>query len=257
MNRIIELIFDEKMDQGVYAISITNDPAIEENFIYFANKKEDRYFYTLKPEYVGDEMVIETSHNLCKKFAKGDAVSYTAETIRGWSRYTNYTKWGFMDTGFNFLRNFPADGQNLGSACMFGCRHMLKKKIDFHKTFNFNLEFGKVEKRRIRGPIMIGNHMMYRPKEDIDNKTDGYVYFSNATVEKLQQYYGIKSSTTLLHKQDISRHMIMTKSYMDKSDSKHWKWMGEYYVISDFVWDSISNGSLKGFSVEIQATPLL
>jgi hypothetical protein len=255
MNRIIEMIFQEE-DPGVMAISIVDDPAIEENFIYFANKKTDRYIYTLKPEYIGDEMVIDTSHNLCKKFAKGDAVSYSDDTIRGWSRYTNYTKWGFKDTAFNFLRNFPLDGVDLGSGCMFGCRHMLKKKIDYHKTFNFQMEFKKADKRRISGPIMVGNHLMYRPKEDLDGKDDGYVYFCNHTVEKLQKHYGIKASTTLLHRQDISQNVIMTKSWMDKSDPKHWKWMGEYYIISDFIWDSIQNGSLQGFSVEISCSPV-
>jgi len=247
---LLEELFFNPNDPGILAVSIVPNPAIKEEFILFA--VPDKYYYTLRPEYTSDSMVIDTSHNLCKKYAKGDLVSYSVPVIQSWRRYTQYKGWGFTDDGNTILSNFPDNGVDLGS-CMFGCRHYLKKVGMFHNNFSFQYEFKTYDtkQRRIRGPVMIGNKMILRPPRDMDGVNWGYVWFSNFTVDRLQKAYGINSNSTFLHEVDISKNMIMTKSWVDKTDPKHWTWMAEYAVISDFIWEQIKSGQVRGFSVEL------
>lgn len=248
-----ELEFTE-MDLGVLAVSIVPDPAIEKNFTMFSVPQ--KYYYTLKPEFVGEPLLMDNSHSLCKKYAKGDAVSYTENVIKSWSRYTQYKGWGFIDGESNdFFNNFP-QRSDLGG-CMFGCRHMLKKVGMFHKTISFQFEFeqSNTKPRRIKGPIMVGNKSILRPPDDLNGKDWGYVWFSNKTVEKLQKSYGINSSATMMHQIDISKNVIMTRSWLDKSDPNHWEWWGEYHILSDFVWQQIQDGQVRGFSIEVAVSP--
>ena len=51
MNRIIEMIIDENMDLGVFAISVVENPAIEEDFVYMsAQGKESVMMSTVDEE---------------------------------------------------------------------------------------------------------------------------------------------------------------------------------------------------------------
>lgn len=250
---IQELEFKET-DLGVLAVSIVPDPAIEQDFVTFAIAP--KYYYTLKPEYAGDPMVIDTSHELCKKYAKGDAVSYSIPTIKSWKRYAQYKGWGFKDDASSILEEIPGSIIDMGNI-MFGCRHMLKRVDSFHKTLSFNFNFENVDTKpkRIRGPVMVANKPILRPPDDLDGVNYGYVYFSNETLENLQKAYGINSSATMLHQMDISKNVIMTKSWIDKTNEKQWVWMAEYHILSDFIWEQIQNKTVKGFSVEIVCSP--
>jgi len=250
---IQELEFKET-DLGVLAVSIVPDPAIELPFTTFA--VAPKYYYTLKPEYVGEEMVIDTSHSLCKKYAKGDAVAYSVPVIQSWKRYYQYKNWGFKTEAEQILSEAPGSTIDLGNV-MFGCRHMLKRVDMFHKTISFDYKFSEVDTkpRRIRGPVMVANKMILRPPADLNGVDFGYVWFSNDTIEKLQKSYGINSSATMLHQMDISNNVIMTKSWVDKTNDKSWVWMAEYHILSDFIWEQIQTGSVRGFSVELQASP--
>jgi hypothetical protein len=247
---IVQELFYDEQDDGILGISIVKDPAIEKLFTQFA--VEPRYFYTLRPEYGGAPMVLNTSHNLCKKYAKGDRVAYSAKTIKGMTRYIKYgDKWGFTPEASLYFNNFPHVGTDLGN-CMYGCRHHFKKKDDFHRNMSFQFEFEKVEKpRRIKGPVMIGNKPIFRPPEDLDGVHWGYVYFSNETVEKLQKNFGINSTATFLHSTNISKYMIMTKSWLVKDNPLHWEWWAEYHILNDFIWEQIIDGEVQGFSVEV------
>lgn len=253
-----ELVYS-KEDLGVLAVSIVPNPAIEKNFVNFGKLNfaiPDKYFYTLKPEYTGEPMLLETSHSLCKKYAKGDSVGYTMNTINGWSRYTQYKGWGFTDTAKSLFDSVDTTGIDLG-LCMYGCRHMLKKKSMFHSNFSFQYEFKKIDskQKRIKGPIMIANKPILRPPEELDKVHWGYVWFSNETLENLQKSYGLNSTSTFLHQVDISKNMIMTKTWIDKTNPKNWEWWAEYAVLSDFVWEQIQDNQVRGFSVEINCSP--
>jgi hypothetical protein len=253
MNILREIIMLDDVD-AVYAISLVKEPAIQEDFLHFKkfNFAEENYYYALKPEYVGEELTIDTSHELCKNYAQGDRVAYTTEDIKSWSKYTSQDDWGFTPDATDFFSNFPNAGVNLP---MYNCRHYLKKAQKFHNNFSSEMNFEVTTKpRRVVGSVMIANKPMYRPPEELDGVNYGYVWYSNETLEKFFNKFGKKSNATFLHQMDITDKMILTKSWIDKSNPRSWRWMAEYYILSDFIWQSILDNDVKGFSVEIVGT---
>jgi len=250
-----ELVIENDVD-NVYAISLVKNPAIQENFMHFKKmmkfKDEPLYFYALRPEFVGDELIIDTSHNLCKSFAHGESIAYTEEEVRSWSKYANDEGWGMEPDAPTWFSNFPKEGVNLP---MYGCRHHLKKKQMFHSNFSTTINFEMSTKpRRIVGPVMVANKPMLRPAEEMDGVNMGYVWYSNDTLQSYYERFGKKSNATLLHELDISDYLILMKSWIDKTDSAQHKWMAEYYVLSDFIWQQILDGDVAGFSVEMVAS---
>lgn len=253
MNILKEIIMSDDVD-AIYAISLVKEPAIQEDFLHFKKFEfaEDTYYYALRPDYAGDPLIIDTSHELCKNKAHGEGIAYTVNDIKKWAQFTDEENWGFTPDAKTWFNNFPNEGTNLP---MYGCRHYLKKATKFHKTFSSELKFEKSSKpRRIVGPVMTANKPILRPPDQLDGVNYGYVWYSNETLEKFYNKFGKKSNSTFLHEMDITDKMIMTASWIDKSNERSWRWMAEFYVLSDFIWQAILDEDVKGFSVEMVAS---
>lgn len=252
-----ELIIGDLIDK-VYAISLVKYPAIEENFLHFKKimkfQDEDIWYYSLKPEHKGESLTISTSHKLCVSHAFGERVGYTIDQIKSWSKNVGKKDEGFTPNASAWFANFPGNpiDHNAMNLPLYGCRHYMKKKTMFHNYLTTKINFEVSNKpRRIVGPVMIANKTMLRPPEELDNKNYGYVWYSNKTLEEYFNRFGKKSNATFLHEVDITKNLLLTKSWIDKSDKKHWKWMCEYLILSNFIWDQIKSGGVAGFSVEI------
>ena len=257
---IRELTLSDKID-NIYAISLVKYPAIEENFQYFKKilqfKDEDKWYYSLKPEYSNETLIIPTSHKLCASKALGDKMEYTTKEVKSWVRHVGKKDWGFTPDAASWFGNFPGDAINHQALDlpMYNCRHCMMKKTIFHNYISVNINFEMVDdkKKKIRGPVMVANKLILRPPDEVNDIDYGYVYYSNDTLEKFYDKYGKKANTTFLHEFDISKHLYLTKSWIDKSE-RNWKWMCEFYVLSDFIWEQVKNGNVQGFSVEIVST---
>lgn len=254
---IKELKINSEYD-GVVAISLVSDPAIEENFRFF-NKEikmgrgsrktggEVYYQYTT----VGSEpQLVDDSHPFCREHA---GRIFTETEIRSWAKYKG-------DSGFikdsNFFNNFPNEGFSLNMG-IHNCRHKLIKVRSFQDERNdqkFNAEYKfnitNSDKKEIEGTVLLSGKMIYR--NNVENNTDGYVYFSRQTIRDLFKKYGKNRSATLQHQYDITGYLICLNSWLEEDDEKNiTKWKMKYKVLNDELWNAIKNNIISGFSVEV------
>ncbi len=244
---IKELLIDDELSDGVKAISLVSNPAIESDFIYF-NKEiqlrtvdvgngyilnlDEFWKYTADP----DPEIIDTSHEFCK--VKAGKVHHISE-IKSWDRYKNEFNGkpsAFIDESdffknFNGLTNtsFNIDNQ------IFNCRHafrrvrklsdvpdykqkMYRKKNPLNvnqsseKMIEIQFQVDK-EKHEIVGPALIPNKMIYR--RSVGNSgQDGYVYFSKKTIKKIKDLYGKNRTLTIEHESNVTGKAILLDSWI-------------------------------------------
>ena len=292
VNIIKELVMSD-IEDAVYAVSLVDAPAIEVDFefmhkhdhdghnhMHFSRSTSGFYLYTAEPE----PETIDTSHPFCIQRA---GKVYHASEINNWGRLRSkdyISRNGLIDDNLSWFQDFEILGQyNLNSA-IYNCRHYLKAIDDnspemalvpdwkvrsygtrapkfnpntvawgmtFPFKFHQEFEFGTIneDKRLIDGPILIPNKMIYR-NDVCGSGKSGYVFFSIETVAKLQRKYGLCNAVTVQHQLSVDG-VRMTKSYIGPDNI----WYGQYYVANDNVWNLIKSKKLKGFSVEIIATP--
>ena len=269
---IKELIIDDDLNLGIKAISLVDDPAIQENFLYF-NKEvkmdfrtteagvsiRDFYEYTAAPL---DELV-DNSHQFCKDHA--GKVFHQSE-INAWGRLRENERKEF---GFIMENNFfQAFHGNIGSfnvnQQIYNCRHYLrrvnsvdeipvyKRKMNFKKEEKNDLkvEFkvSNKEKREIEGLVLQSGQFIYR--RDIEGM-EGYVFFTRDTIRKLKERYGYNRSMTIQHQEDITGTAILLDSWLVEDDENNKTlWFLKYKIINDKLWDVIKNQQVKGYSIE-------
>ena len=237
---------------GVLAVSLVPNPAIEENFLFFSKEIKEfgriskgnagtvKYKYTAYPE----PEVIETSHPFCKEHA---GRTFTEEEVKSWAQLKKETP-GFIPDS-DFLDTFPNNGYNLNSA-IFNCRHNLVKVVTYSTNFSseVNFEIENAEKQEISGMALVSNKMIYRTNINGTGQ-DGYVYFSRDTVRKLKDKYGYNRTVTLNHEDNITGTLILLDSWLVEDEQT--KWFLKYKVISKKLWDLIKEKKVVGFSIEV------
>lgn len=270
---IKELTFDENDEKnGIQAVSLVDEPAIEENFIYF-NKDvkidfrttaagvplRDFYAYTAQPE----PEIIDNSHDFCRKHA---GRVYHISEINAWGRLNQNEKKQF---GFNMESNYFANfNGNVGSfnvsQQIFNCRHWLrrvnsedeipayKRKIAFKKQDKTDTKIDFVisnkEKREIEGLALQSGQFIYR--NDLEGQ-EGYVFFTRDTIRRLKERYGFNRTITIQHKEDITGTAILLDSWLvEDEENNKTKWYLKYKIINDKLWEVIKKGEVKGYSIE-------
>lgn len=277
---IKELIIDDNDERsGIRAVSLVDEPAIEENFLFF-NKDvkielarttpggvpiRDFFEYTAQPE----PETIETSHDFCIEHA---AKVYHISEINAWGGLKQSYEYDGMIQESDYFTNFHG---NIGSynvnKQIYNCRHWLRRvnsldEIPSHKlnkTYStyyglkkekkepveFEFEISSKEKREIEGLALQSGQFIYR--KDIQGEGEGYIYFSRDTIRKVQQKYGFNRSITIQHQSDITGTCILLDSWLVEDDENNkTQWFLKYKVIDDKLWEIIKNQIVKGFSIE-------
>lgn len=118
------------------------------------------------------------------------------------------------------------------------------------------------EQRLVVGPAMIPNKMIIRRNEITGNIY--YVYFSEETIQKLQQKYmqdklldkaNVEHSNKFLKGVDVVESWIVEDKDLDKQkvfgmDYPKGTWMITMKVNDNDTWNKVKDGKLKGFSVQ-------
>lgn len=270
---IKELILDEDDDMsGIQAISVVDDPAIKEDFVFFNNQVKidlrttpvgvplrDFYTYTSAPE----PEIIDTSHDFCRHKA---GHTYHISEINAWGNTPTATQkeMGFIEES-NFFKTFQG---NVGSfnvnQQIYNCRHWLRRvnSLDEIPTYKQKMKFGKEkkdnlevefnvsnkEKREIEGLVLQSGQFIYR--NDLDGDP-GYVFFTRKTVRQLQEKYGYNRNLTIQHQSDITGTAILLDSKLEEDEENNQtRWYLKYKIIDDSLWEAIKFGVIKGFSLE-------
>lgn len=292
--KIREVILDE--EGGMIANSIVFDPAIETSFNFFSKQELGRKGTTktdgdILKDNVGNPLwyryettvpALETeSRDFCKR--KENKV-YFIEEIRQWSQYpTDFEDAAFIDGQYKeFFKSFDRIGQyNLDNA-MYNCRHSLvaikdpadipdykkeqwgtyirdKKAANVRATFSneVKLSISDEEKMIIKGAALIPMKMIYR--NDVGDGSDGYIYFSKATVKQIKENFGMNNAATFEHSINITGQIEMLESFItpddDKFDAPDGSWIVSYKVLDLELWDLIKSEGTLGFSIEVYLKP--
>jgi len=241
---IAYLTIDKYPNLTITANSVVSLPAIETDFEYFKKKekKQDLYEYVLKPDFAGESLLKDNSHDHCKKHA---GKRFTEDDIRSWTAAGP----GFIESEDSFFTEFPTYGYNLDSV-LYNCRHYLKKV----RTVNFDMELFSDNlddnEMIIEGPVMIANQAILRG--NALNLGIGYIMFDNKTVEYLFNQYGMSGTLTYGHSDiDVSKKVYLRKSWIEKDENGNNIWYMNYRILDKSLWFDIKNRIVKGFSVEI------
>ena len=133
-------------------------------------------------------------------------------------------------------------------------------------TFNkekmmFSIE--NLEKRELFGVIMLADTPILRNENKILNIPVHYITFTKETIRKIVEKYSkrkLNDSVTLDH--NVSTDGVyMFESYIinreqgiyppkEFNDIPDGSWVGRFKVENEEVWNSIKNGTFKGFSIE-------
>lgn len=124
-----------------------------------------------------------------------------------------------------------------------------------------NFEIQSEEEMIISGPIMMANKPIYRN----DHNGEYYVVFSPETIKKIAQKFfkkGYQSNVNLMHDDgQIVDGVTMFESWITDEkrgiypmkgfeDVPNGSWFGSFKVDNQEVWDKVKNGEFRGFSVE-------
>ena len=248
-------------DTGVDYIALTDDPAIEKNFMAF-NKFEsfDDYPESAKSnaergirlnDELGNKCATQVGKVRAQQIANGERLS--EETIKRTYSYLSRAK-----AYYN-----PNDSEACGtiSYLLWGGEEMLgwceRKMSTFKKTFAIQNE----EKRIISGPLIVANLPIYRR----DAESEYYVVFDAPTTMEIAQKFfrlGYQSHVNLNHDPlkkpdgvymfesmiiDESRGISTPKGFDILPDGS---WFGSFKVDNDEIWQQVKDGTFTGFSVE-------
>lgn len=262
--RIKELKIQEDLqgEDGIQAISVVDDPAINVNFEYFAKGQLLPFFkYTAYP----DPEIIPTSHKFCRSHAGQvfhiDEIKTWTSSDEGWIADAQFFQNFTNDKGGP---NYEGDYSFNCDSQLFNCRHRLirvsktsdippakKAKYGFMQDEHFvEMKMASEEKHEIEGLVLRSNQMIYR--NDVDGSGNpGYVYFSRETVRKLKEKYGWNRNMTFQHRENILGKAILMDSYLEEDEKlKETRWFLKYKIIDNKLWELVKNKVVKGFSLE-------
>jgi len=243
---------------GISAVSLVDDPAIELPWEYFNNhrkeiwKAEDIKETDLDATYKwvlgADDMDICPS---CSEWAASNP-----RTLRDWiSTALPRIPVGETILGLQTQQGWTGTrktegGPTYNTYCEDGCRCHLELVENFAKENYIELKVENEEKGILSGPILVSGKLIYR--KDVDGQGNpGFGYFSRDTVRKIQKKYGLNRKITLMHREDITGTLIMTKSYLLEDDKNNkTTFMGQYQCISEKLKEYIKAKKVIGFSLE-------
>lgn len=125
-----------------------------------------------------------------------------------------------------------------------------------------NFQIVNSEQRIISGPLILADMLIYRNNEAFG---EHYVKFSADTIKSIAIKWAKRKNmdkVNLMHDSaqqvggvtmfesfivDKARGILPMKGFEDVADGS---WFGSFYVENDSVWQSIKEGTYKGFSVE-------
>lgn len=118
------------------------------------------------------------------------------------------------------------------------------------------------EKRTISGPILIADKPIYRRDED---GKEYYIKFDAETIKKYAEKFfrdGRQNEGNVEHQFSV-RGITFYESYLinkergicpkEFEDLPNGSWVASAYVDNDEVWQLVTDGTLRGFSVDIYA----
>jgi len=248
-------------DTGVDYIALTDDPAIEKNFMAF-NKFESFSDYPESAknnaargirlnEELGNKCATQVGKVRGQQIANGESLS--EDTIKRTYSYLSRAKEYYN----------PNDPEACGtiSYLLWGGEEMLgwcERKIStFKKTFAIQNE----EKRIISGPLIVANLPIYRR----DEQGEYYVVFDAPTTMEIAQKFfklGYQNNVNLNHDPskkpdgvymfesmiiDASRGISTPSGFETLPDGS---WFGSFKVDNDAIWQQVKDGTFTGFSVE-------
>lgn len=128
-----------------------------------------------------------------------------------------------------------------------------------HKVLNFRVD--NEEKRIVTGVIMRADYPIYRIAPD---GYEYYITFNKETIEKMVEKWlkeGLQSNVNLQHNSDAYVNDVLLKEVYFKDNNRGISPKGfdtiedgslfaTYHILNDEVWNSIKDGSYKGFSLE-------
>ena len=213
---IREVKFNEdNLYQGVYAISLVKNPAIQLGWEIFADKVPF-FRYTASPE--PDILPDGSSHKFCKDHSN---------KVYHISEINNFNRTDEWIPESHYFQKFSGDGNFNIDEQIFFCRHWFKRvqlsEVPKDKVWMMNAEnFMKFsiqdnDKHEITGTVMISNKPILRLSVDRGDGTKGpgYVWFSNDTVKKMQEKFGWNRSLTFKHKDIITGSAILLNSWIE------------------------------------------
>ena len=267
---IYELKIQEDIqdDAEVSYIALVDKPAIQKDFIAFAEESYNDYPQSAKDdaergiklnEKIGNKCATQVGKVRAQQIMNGENIS--KETIK--------RTYSFLSRAAEYYN--PEDTEACGtiSYLLWGGESMLRwceskmNNEDFKelgKSMNFSIQ--NEDKHIISGPLMLADELIYR-----NNKKFGehYVKFSAETIKDIAIKFakkGYQQNVNLMHSSDMKLDgFIMFESFIvDKSrgilpmegfeEAKDGSWFGSFYVENPKAWELIKEGKVKGFSVE-------
>ena len=257
----LEISNDLESDIEVDFVSLVDRPAIERQFLTFAEDSWNDY-----PEAAVENA--KTALRWAEENGWGDCGEATgklrANQIAKKEKLTRET----IARMSAFARHRQNSDRPLGEGCgrlmwlAWGGDEGIEwaaRKLKQIDRQNFAIQ--DEEQRIITGPIMVANKPIYRN----DDNGEYYVVFTPDTIKKIAQKFfkkGYQNNVNLMHDDgNVVSGVTMFESWITDEkrgikpmngfeDVPNGSWFGSFKVDNEQVWSDIKDGKFKGFSVE-------
>lgn len=257
----LEISNDLESDIEVDFVSLVDRPAIERQFLAFAEDSWNDY-----PEAAVENA--KTALRWAEENGWGDCGEATGKTRA--NQIANKEK--LSRETIARMASFARHRQNSDRPLGEGCGRLMwlawggdegiawaQRKLKQIDRQNFAIQ--DEEERIITGPIMVANKPIYRN----DDNGEYYVVFTPDTIKKIAQKFfkkGYQNNVNLMHDDgNTVSGVTMFESWItdDKrgikpmvgfEDVPNGSWFGSFKVDNEQVWSDIKEGKFKGFSVE-------
>lgn len=257
----LEISNDLESDVEVDFVSLVDRPAIERQFLAFAEDSWNDY-----PEAAVENA--KTALRWAEENGWGECGEATGK-LRA-NQIANKEK--LSRETIARMSAFARHRQNSDRPLGDGCGRLMwlawggdegiawaQRKLKQIDRQNFAIQ--DEEERIITGPIMVANKPIYRN----DDNGEYYVVFTPDTIKKIAQKFfkkGYQNNVNLMHDDgNVVSGVTMFESWItdDKrgikamagfEDVPNGSWFGSFKVDNEQVWNDIKDGKFKGFSVE-------
>lgn len=257
----LEIVNDTESDVEVDFVSLVDRPAIERQFLAFAEDSWNDY-----PEAAVDNA--KTALRWAEENGWGDCGEATGKQRANQLANREKLSRETIARMSAFARHRQNSDRPLGEGCgrlmwlaWGGDEGIAWAQRKLKQIDRQNFEIQDEEEMIISGPIMMANKPIYR--NDINGEY--YVVFSPETIKKIAQKFfkkGYQSNVNLMHDDgqtvegvtmfeswitDEKRGIYPMKGFEDVPNGS---WFGSFKVDNQEVWNKVKSGEFKGFSVE-------
>lgn len=257
----LEIVNDTESDVEVDFVSLVDRPAIERQFLAFAEDSWNDY-----PEAAVENA--KTALRWAEENGWGDCGEATGKQRANQLANREKLSRETIARMSAFARHRQNSDRPLGEGCgrlmwlaWGGDEGIAWAQRKLKQIDRQNFEIQDEEEMIISGPIMMANKPIYR--NDINGEY--YVVFSPETIKKIAQKFfkkGYQSNVNLMHDDgqtvegvtmfeswitDEKRGIYPMKGFEDVPNGS---WFGSFKVDNQEVWDKVKTGEFKGFSVE-------